>query len=308
MTVQKTNIDWLRFRTQAQPSEVLESLKPMFPKHAEFFNLKHQKTGLLGFKQGALICAQDFVIGRMDYGGDSQRGWVRVDIPGKGCQWMNFDDLSSIQELPSSQIRRLDVALTTWDGEIGHDQVVKAHAEGRFSSGGRNPVLQQITSSDERAGRTCYVGKREKSDKFARCYEKGFQMAAEFGRHAHLITGMDDHPIEGIYRCEAEFKAVNTLIPWDAINRRDQFFAGSYPFFGDVLPGVEPDRLQRKPEADIQSELAVALENCRIQFGPTIFTALAAYGGDMTAVWDKIIGNHHSQPLLEVGVLLVDHY
>lgn len=307
MTAQKTNIDWLRFRTQAQPLEVLESLKPMFPKHAEFFNLKHQKNGLLGFKQGALICAQDFVIGRMDYGGDSQRGWVRVDIPGKGCQWMNFDDLSSIQELPSSQIRRLDVALTTWDGEIGHDQVVKAHEEGRFVNGGRNPVLQQITSSDERAGRTCYIGKREKSDKFARCYEKGFQMAAEYGRHAHLVTGMDGHPVEGIYRCEAEFKAVNTLIPWDAIKRRDQYFAGSYPFFGDVLPGVEPDRLQRKPEVDIQVELAVALENCRIQFGPTIFTALAAYGGDMTAVWDKIIGSHHSQSLLEAGVLLVEH-
>ena len=307
MTSQKTNIDWLRFRTQAQPLEVLESLKPMFPQHEKFFNLKHQDRGLLGFKQSALICADDFIIGRMDFGGEAQKGWVRVDIPGKGCQWMNFEDLSSIQELPSSQIRRLDVALTTWDGEIGHDQVVKAHEEGRFVNGGRNPVLQQITSSDERAGRTCYIGKREKSDKFARCYEKGFQMAAEYGRHAHLVTGMDGHPVEGIYRCEAEFKAVNTLIPWDAIKRRDQYFAGSYPFFGDVLPGVEPDRLQRKPEVDIQVELAVALENCRIQFGPTIFTALAAYGGDMTAVWDKIIGSHHSQPLLEAGVLLVEH-
>jgi hypothetical protein len=53
--------------------------------------------------------------------------------------------------------------------------------------------------------------------------------------------------------------------------------------------------------------LAVALENLRIQFGPTIFTALMAYGGDMTAVWDKIIGDHHNQALIEAGVLLVDH-
>lgn len=307
MTPQKTNIDWLRFRTKSQPLEVLESLKPLFPQHAEFFNLKHQKHGLLGFQQAALICAQDFVIGRMDYGGESQRGWVRVDIPGKGCQWMNFENLSSIEKLPSSEIRRLDVALTTWDGEIGHDLVVKAHEEGRFMNGGRNPVLQQITSSDERAGRTCNIGKREKSDKFARCYEKGFEMAAKFGKHAYLVTGMNDHPVEGIYRCETEFKAVNTLIPWDAIVRRDEYFAGSYPFFADVLPGVKPDKLQRKPESETQAELAAALENCRIQFGPTIFTALAAYGGDMTAVWDKIIGNHHSQSLLEAGVLLVEH-
>ena len=51
----------------------------------------------------------------------------------------------------------------------------------------------------------------------------------------------------------------------------------------------------------------MALENCRIQFGPTLFTALAAYQGDMTAVWDKVIGKSHNQALLEAGVLLVDH-
>jgi len=32
-----------------------------------------------------------------------------------------------------------------------------------------------------------------------------------------------------------------------------------------------------------------------------------AYHGDMTAVWDKVIGDRHSQALLEAGVLLVEH-
>jgi hypothetical protein len=27
----------------------------------------------------------------------------------------------------------------------------------------------------------------------------------------------------------------------------------------------------------------------------------------MTAVWDKIIGDHHCQSLVEAGVLLVEH-
>jgi hypothetical protein len=45
----------------------------------------------------------------------------------------------------------------------------------------------------------------------------------------------------------------------------------------------------------------------KIQFGPTLFTALRAYHGDMTTVWDKIIGDHHSQSLVEAGVLLVEH-
>jgi hypothetical protein len=54
-------------------------------------------------------------------------------------------------------------------------------------------------------------------------------------------------------------------------------------------------------------DLAAALENCRIQYGATLFTALHAYHGDMGAVWEKILGQCHNQSLLEAGVLLVDH-
>jgi hypothetical protein len=74
-----------------------------------------------------------------------------------------------------------------------------------------------------------------------------------------------------------------------------------------VLPNVEADILMRRPQRAPQTELAAALENCRIQFGPTLYTALMAHQGDMTAVWDRIIGDHHNQALLEAGVLLVDH-
>ena len=305
MTDQKTSIDWLRFRTQAQPFEVLEALKPVFPQHAKFFNLKHQQKGLMGFQQGSLICADDFVIGRMDYGGDSQKGWVRVDIPGKGCEWMQFSEIGAIEDLASSQLRRLDIALTTWHGEIGHDQVVGAHQDGRFTTR-RPPNLQQILNSD--GGRTCNIGNREKSDKFMRCYEKGFEMLAKMGsRSAASRTHIEGSKIEEIYRCEVELKAVNQEIPWEVIERRDQYFAGAYPFCADVLPGVEADILKRRPEREAQTSLSAALENCRIQFGPTLFTALHAYSGDMTAVWDKVMGSHHCQPLIEAGVLLVDH-
>lgn len=305
MTDQKTTIDWLRFRTQAEPREVFEALKPVFPNHAKFFNLKHQQKGLMGFQRGSLICADDFVIGRMDYGGESQKGWVRVDIPGKGCQWMDLASIGAVEDLASSQLRRLDIALTTWGGEVGHDQVVLAHQEGRFTTR-RPPNLQQILNSD--GGRTCNIGTREKSDKFMRCYEKGFEMLAKLGgRLPGSITHIEGSKVEDIYRCEVELKAVNQDIPWEVIERRDQYFVGAYPFCADVLPGIEADILKRRPEREAQTSLAAALENCRVQFGPTLYTALMAYQGDMTAVWDKVIGSHHSQPLLEAGVLLVEH-
>ena len=81
MSTQKTTIDWLRFRVQAEPREVFEALKPSFPKHSSMMNFKHLGRGMMGFQQAANICADDFVMGRMDFGGESQRGWVRVDIP-----------------------------------------------------------------------------------------------------------------------------------------------------------------------------------------------------------------------------------
>lgn len=308
MNSQKTTIDWLRFRTQTEPRDILEALRPMYGMSGPGLKLQHLQRGIMGFQQGANIQIGDMPIGRIDYGGESQRGWVRVDISGKGCEWVeDWESVQSIEALPSAQLRRLDVALTTWNGEVSHDQVVAAHTAGRFTIR-RPPNLQQILSSDPRAGRTCYIGQRERSDKFMRCYEKGFELAAKFGaRCPGEVTHIDGKRIEDIYRCEVEFKAAGTDIPWEVIERRDQYFAGAYPFCGDVLPGVESDILMRRPQRDPQIDLQAALDNCRIQYGSTLYTALRAYGGDIGAVWEKIIGDHHSQQLVEAGVLLVEH-
>lgn len=308
MTTPKTTVDWLRMRVQAEPRDILHAMGPMFDNAFKGPSFRHLDRGILGFKQGAQIMLGDIPVGRMDYGGDSQKGWVRVDIPGKGCEWVkDWAASGNLEALPSAQIRRLDIALTTWSGEITHDQVVQAHTDGRFTIR-RPPKLQQILSSDPRQGRTCYIGEREKSDKFMRCYEKGLQMAGQYeGKLPGTITHIDNSRVEDIYRCEVELKAANTDIPWEVIERRDQYFAGAYPFCADILPNVEADILKRRPEREPQLSLAAALENCRIQYGPTIFTALAAYSGDMTAVWDKIVGDHHSVPLVEAGVLMVDH-
>jgi DNA relaxase NicK len=151
------------------------------------------------------------------------------------------------------------------------------------------------------------VGARA-SDKFFRAYEKGFEMIASMPASRGVeITKIDGFPVEGIYRCEVELKSESRPITWDVVERRDQYFAGAYPFCADVLPGVEADILQRRPERQAQRSLEIALANCRKQFGSTLFTALAAYHGDFLAVWDRVVGERHSEPLLAAGVLLVDH-
>lgn len=308
MNPQKTTVDWLRLRVKEEPPVILQALRPLFGQYGSALRLSHLDHGMLGFKQACSIQLDGMPVGRMDYGGQSQLGWVRVDITGKGCEWIkDWDSVGEVEQLPAAQIRRLDIALTTWEGQVTHDSVVQAHFAGRFITRGRPPSMQTITSSDPRAGRTCYIGKREASDKFARCYEKGFEMESKIKGLPGPLSSIDGFRVEDIYRCEVELKAVNTEIPWEVIERRDQYFAGSYPFCADILPNVQADILQRRPEREPQTDLAVALENCRIQFGPTLYTALMAYRGDMTAVWDKVIGDHHSPHLVEAGVLLVDH-
>lgn len=308
--VAKTAPDWLTFRTQAQPLEALEAMRGLFGGLGPHIGLKPLERGMDGFRSAAEIrLLGETFWGRMDFGGESQRGWVRVKLTGAGCENVrDWDALADIEALPAAEIRRLDIALTTWKREVLHEHVVEAHAAGLFrgSSGGRPPALRQIISSDALAGRSCFVGDR-KGEKYLRAYEKGFELRGRMGRAGEGCTHIDGFPIEDIYRCEVELKPKTTVVPWEAVERRDQYFAGSYPFLGKLLPGVEADILMRRPERAAQTSLKVALANARIQFGPTLFTALTAYHGDIGRVWDQIVGKTHNADLLAAGVLQVDH-
>jgi DNA relaxase NicK len=304
----KTTVDYLTFRTQGEVKETAEAIAPLFGGMAQDLNLNPLQRGMQGFEQASEIRLADLRIGRMDYGGNSQRGWLRVTLTGQGCEWVNdWDEAERVlSELPRAEPKRLDLALTTWDGEVTHERVVAAHAVGGFCSGGRPPALQQIISSDPRAGRTCYVGKRE-SDKFGRAYEKGLELVGKMGVGGREVTHIDGHAVEDIYRFEVELKAKTRPIPWEVIGGRDQYFAGSYPFLAELLPEVECDILMRRPERAPQTDLRAALDTVRHQFGATLFTALCAMDGDILAVWDRIVGYKHNEELLAAGVLLVDH-
>ena len=311
MTATATTIDWVRFRVQAEPGEALEALRPMFGDLGDHLQLGEHVRGLMGFQRGIPIKLADATLGRMDWGGESQRGWLRVDLPGKGCGFVSdWDELDQVEALPGAELRRLDIAHTTWRGEVTHERVVKAHAAGKFTIR-RPPNLQTIVHTDPHRGRTCYVGNRT-ADKFFRAYEKGRQLAEQYGPSVPemgggYVTKIDGFPVEDIYRCELELKAEGTDIPWETIQRRDQYFSGSYPFCAEVLPGIEPDILQRRPEKAPQRELQAMLANIRTQYGNSLFTALTAYHGDIGAVWEKVCGTQHHRGLLEAGVLLVDH-
>lgn len=246
-------------------------------------------------------------IGLMAWGGDNQRGWLNLSISGTGCEWVqNWDEAQDILELlPALNYRRADIALDTKDGSVGHDSVLQAYRSGGFTTHGRPPKCQRIESERPEDGRTIYVGSRE-NDKFLRAYEKGRQLAATI-RTPGVLTHVDGVPVEDLYRLELEIKAKSGDLPMDLIDRRDQYFAGAYPYLQHVMSDVQPEIMVIDRKLAPTLSMEAALEHIRTQYGSTLFTALVAHHGDIGAVWEKVCGREHNKDLVRAGVLLVDH-
>lgn len=301
-----TTIDWCSFRTRSEVPACKEAIRDVYFGMAELVTFKPRKGGWNGFEQSADICIGDMVMGLMAYGGEVQRGWVSVSITGRGCEWCrDWDRASSILlKLDQFEWRRIDIALTVSDGSISHERVLAAHAAGDFQTSGRPPILKEITHSDPLAGRTAYVGVRTAS-KFLRCYEKGLEMVKGMASWLN-ITHVEGAPILDIYRVELEWKAKDCLLPSDAVTNRDAYFAGAYPFTASLID-AKPQPFITSRERGPQRDLELALMNIQHQYGKTLFTALIAHGGDISAVWSKVVGSQHNQALTESGVLLVEH-
>ena len=303
-----TKPDWFGFRSNGEIPEITESLAGCFALSGNDFNVVRRKSGWMGFKSSANLCIGDMVVGMMAYGGDSQRGSVTINITGKGCEWVADwgQAQDSVMSLPGYEVRRLDIALDTFKREVTHTKVVQAYRSGLFNliGAGRPPSMTKIEPEDYYEGATAYVGSRENA-KFLRAYEKGYQMVKSFPRHLN-IQAINGIPIADMYRLELELKAKQGPLPLDLIDKRDQYFAGAYPYLQTVLD-VKPEVFVQRREKGPQSDLAAMLEHVRFQYGNTLFTALMAHGGDIGAVWEKIVGRKHNETLLAAGVLLVEH-
>lgn len=305
----KTAVDWLSFRTKSNPFETMEAMRPMFGSASDLVQFVPGNKGRDGWERGGDIMMVDIRLGWMDYGGESQRGWVRVQLTGEGCGWVqDWYAAEKLQDtLEGADIKRLDIALTTFNGEVSDAMVAQAYAEGRFTTWGRPPRMKSIVSSDPRAGRTRYIGTRTGADKFLRCYEKGWEMLTHVPETMRSqVNAIDGHDLATWYRVELELKAVAKYIPWNVLtDQRDATFAGAYPFCADLLPGVPEFKLQVLPDFKPRAALAGQVEHCRVAYGGALRIAVEVYGRDK--LLDMILGDKPSRALIDLGVLTVDH-
>jgi DNA relaxase NicK len=314
-----TTIDWLRFRCKNSPSAILEALRPVWRlTDPDLVTFRPGLKGMDGWTMaGQLVLAGDIVLGRIDYGGDSQRGWVRVNITGSACaEWVeHWDAVVGLQHsLTEPELQRVDIALTTYNGEVTTAMVEAAHDGGRFTCGGRPPRMNCVGErNNARSGQTRYVGSRS-GHKFLRCYEKGFEqikdlpdsLASGVTHIAHPFLGTM-HRVQDIYRVELELKAVDKVIPWEVIRGRDSVFASAYPFCAELLPGLPVWRMAKIPDFKPIAAIDTMREHCRRGFGPFMRTLLEINGGDKAKTLDMVIGSEPSYRLVETGALTVEY-
>lgn len=306
----KTTIDWLAFRCKNNPWDIVRCLEPIWGTVGDLVTFDTGHRGKDGWTNaGQIMLAGDVVLGRIDYGGESQRGWVRVNLSGQGCEWVqDWSAVVNLQHvLKEPWIKRLDIALTTYNGEVTDQIIVDAHTSGLFTAGGRPPVMKSIGSSDPRAGRTRYIGSR-KSHKFLRCYEKGFEQLKDMPRDVRdQTTHICGHQVENIYRVELELKDVDKMIPWECIHGRDTIFSSAYPFCAQILPSVDVWKMPNLPDLKPRAALDSGLSNCRISYGAILRAALEAFNGDRDRLLDHVLAEHPSSTLVQAGVLTVEH-
>lgn len=319
----RSKVDFWAFRSKQNLEAIEGALGHVFAGAPALPTLRRRKSGWKGYEASADVVLDDMAVGLVAFGGESQRGWVYTSLTGRGCEWVgDWDRAQEVAEsLDGYSLKRVDIALDRVESD-GFDKCLQAYRAGAFApagQGGRPPKCTTHQSERDEDGSTIYVGSRER-DKFFRGYEKGKQLfskeIAESLSHNKGIFRMrlagDDgvqrmFPVADWFRYEVELKPKTAPLPDDVIDRRDQYFAGSYPYLSTVLSDVEAEPFVMRREKGPQLDLAAALANVQRMYGDTLFTALVAYHGDIGAVWERIVGRKHSQALLEAGVLLVEH-
>ena len=315
----KTFIDYLRFRFTASPFQALEVVRSAVGfVTPDVVDLGGSEKGKDGWQhRRPIILGGDQILGYVDYGGESQRGWSRWDMSGEGCSYIYRWDLLA-QSLPSigGELRRVDVALDFFDGEVLHDDVLSAYDRGLFKKPhvGRSPKMKKVETSCPTDGRTIYIGART-SSRFIRCYEKGWERLAKtkvpesfktasnrFYFRRNIPSSAADY-----YRLEVELKAVDGFfIPLDILTNPDSFFAGAAPYFESLVQSA-PSRLVQPPSDFLQVQtLQSSMEHCSRAYGGLLRSLLELYGDSVESrvlIFDALCSQNPSDSLVRAGCL-----
>lgn len=179
-------------------------------------------------------------------GGESQRDTFCFTLKGEGCTFANPSWESRISDFFAPmfpKITRIDLARDCWDhGQLSIDAAVTSYNDHGFSYRNRKPKYTQhgCWMPGDNHSRTFQVGQRE-SGKLIRIYEKGHQ----FGMMADQWV-----------RAEVELRSVNRVIPWEALTKTGDYFAGAYEFCNWLVHHLDKCPIRVKTQTKV-AEISV---------------------------------------------------
>jgi phage replication initiation protein len=273
-------IDWLSFSWEWERIDA----KGMCGMLASWFSarvaLQDRGRGFTGFRQSSdivtTVAGESVVVGMMAWGGGSQGGRAFVSLPGSACGMISPHLWSVVRmnlERVSARITRVDLACDDLEGRYPVETAVEWYRAGDFITGGTPPSYDCKGDWLELsgAGRTFYVGKG-KNGKLLRVYEKGRQL------------GDVDSPW---VRWELQLGSKDRVIPYDALTRRGDFFAGGYRCLARVVEAAAERIATARLVFDQSLERLVVF--ARRSYGRLIHVLLREYQGDAAAVTAKLV-------------------
>lgn len=314
----KTTIDYWGWRTQGELPQIEWVLKAAFGQAGGPVSVAPRRVGLLGFDSSATILVGRTEVGKVGWGGAFQRGWSFVGITGQGCELI--DDWRRAQsaafDCPGYEVRRVDIALDTFEPEIGFAATLAAYRNKEFTLGSSPPKCDPTLPERPEDSAILKIGSRA-SGKYFRGYERGKHILGPKAVARHHRDSASGNPARcnvgtstagrrrsmsvpemlAWWRSEVEFKVVKAALPTDIIDRRDAHFAGAYPYLArllrDVVPVSTSTRRSRREEMELDKFLLMVERQC----GRGLRRALRAYDGDKAAVFDQIAGVNRAQAI-----------
>jgi phage replication initiation protein len=203
-------------------------------------------------------------LGFFAWGG--QRNTANIVLNGQGCSLVK--DWSKVRDFMiahDARISRVDTAVDFLDGEFTVDIARDRYLAGDFNINNRpshkliGPWLHDVQGN----GRTIEIGKRV-NGKMCRVYEKGKQLKN----------------LDSLWnRCEVELHNRDRVIPLDIVTNPTVYFAGSYPFFQELLKLPDSCRI-----STFQNEWNISVEaytlNLKRCYGKTVDTIRKTYKTD----------------------------
>lgn len=234
------------------------------------------KRGIAGFTNSAELVipreGEAVVVGKLAWGGESQRGRVYLSLSGALCGRVeDWAPVAMVLTLCSARITRVDLAHDDFEGWFTVDDAVVFYETGKFVSRRRKPScsLQGDWMGVSGKGRTFYVGNRSHG-KLLRVYEKGKQLG---------------DPSSPWVRWEVQLQNRDRCIPYEVLLRPAEYLAGTFPALDFVCEKREVIKTQRKI---VQASLEHLVTWLSRSYGKTI-NALRLQGFDPEDIMAQVI-------------------